>query len=68
MAGHGYDEVKWAEGQSVLAELVSNELATEPYLVSALRWYDEAVVTAREALSSRPQLLAKLGVAGEGIE
>ena len=63
MAPHGYDEVKWAEGQGVLAELVSCEVPAKPILAAAVEWYEEAATTARQALAARPQLLSKLGLA-----
>ncbi len=63
MSGYGYDAVKWAEGESVLAELVSCARPRESHLTTALKWYDEAATAARSALGTRPQLLAKLGVA-----
>lgn len=62
MAIYGYDEVKWAEGQVVLAELVSGERPVERHLAAANRWYKEAANTAQRALVTRPQLLNKLGV------
>ncbi len=64
MARQGYDEVKWAEGQVVLAELVSDQVPLEPHLAAADKWYQEAVVAARHALVSRPALLDKIGVTG----
>jgi hypothetical protein len=62
MSAYGYDAVKWAEGQSMLAELVSSELSVFASLTPALAWYDDAVRAARDALAARPQLLAKLGL------
>jgi hypothetical protein len=62
MSGHGYDEAKWAEGQGVLAELVTAELSVERSLVTAIGWYEEAAAVARQVLAKEPQLLAKLGV------
>jgi hypothetical protein len=62
MSRHGYDAVKWAEGESVLAALVSSERPQDRHLISARQWYDEASAAARSALVSAPQLLAKLGV------
>lgn len=63
MAPHGYDEVKWAEGQGVLAELVSCEVPGKTTLAAAVTWYEEAANAARQALAARPQLLSKLGLA-----
>jgi hypothetical protein len=63
MSSYGYDEVKWAEGQIVLAELVSCDRPGESCLDAASRWYDEAATAARRALEAKPQLLAKIGVA-----
>lgn len=62
MSGYGYDAVKWAEGQGVLAELISCERIVDSHLATAIRWYDEAVRAARNALGTQPQLLDKLGV------
>jgi hypothetical protein len=62
MSIHGYDAVKWAEGQSVLAELVSGDPLTERSVAQAIGWYDEAAKAARRALASQPRLLAKLGM------
>jgi hypothetical protein len=62
MSAYGYDAVKWAEGQGVLAELVSCDLPDKDCLATAIGWYNEAMRTAREALVSAPWLLAKLGV------
>ena len=64
MAIQGYDEVKWAEGQVVLAELISSERPLEEYLAAADKWYDEAVTAAQRALVSRPGLLSKIGIGG----
>jgi hypothetical protein len=66
MSAHGYDAVKWAEGQAVLAELVSCDTPPRTVLAAADRWYDEAARTARRALGGHPHLLAKLGLIGEG--
>ena len=63
MSAYGYDEVKWAEGQGVLAELVSFDRVPDTSLAMASRWYDEAAGAARNALATQPQLLVKLGVA-----
>jgi hypothetical protein len=62
MSAHGYDAVKWAEGQSMLAELVSGEALTERGMARAIGWYEEAAEAARRALASEPRLLAKLGM------
>lgn len=64
MAVQGYDEVKWAEGQVVLAELISSERPPEEYLAAADKWYEEAATAAQRALVSRPGLLDKIGVGG----
>ncbi len=64
MSAHGYDEVKWAEGQSMLAELISCDAPASSTLTAAIAWYDEAATTARSALATRPQLLSKLGLNG----
>lgn len=64
MAIQGYDEVKWAEGQVVLAELISSEKPPEQHLTAADKWYEEAVAAAQRALVSRPGLLSKIGVKG----
>jgi len=62
MSRQGYDAVKWAEGESVLAALVSCERPTDQHLISAMQWYEEAARAAQSALVSAPQLLAKLGI------
>jgi hypothetical protein len=62
MSAHGFDAAKWAEGQGVLAELVSSDQPVEGLLVFARSWYQEAALAAKNALDTRPQLLAKLGV------
>ena len=62
MSGYGYDEVKWAEGQGVLAELVSSEVPLGSQKDAAAQWYREAARVARNALASEPWLLAKLGL------
>lgn len=62
MSAHGYDAVKWAEGQGMLAELLSGEQASEFSLNAAIGWYEEAISAAQRALASQPKLLAKLGV------
>jgi hypothetical protein len=62
MSAQGYDEVKWAEGQGMLAELVSCDAPSRSTLAAAESWYDEAARAAREALAAQPQLLVKLGL------
>lgn len=64
MAMQGYDEVKWAEGQVVLAELISCDRPGEQHLAAADRWWQEAVTAAQCVLDSRPGLLQKIGVKG----
>jgi hypothetical protein len=66
MSAYGYDATKWAEGQGVLAELLSCDQPLERMVDSAQDWYREAAVAARDALVTKPQLLAKLGVAESG--
>lgn len=68
MSQYGYDEVKWAEGQGVLAELVSAEGPGRTAMAAAMNWYEEAACAARQALASQPQVLARLGLAGMGAE
>ena len=63
MSRYGYDEAKWAEGQGVLAELVSSERPARTVLAAALTWYEEAAGAAQRALTGQPQVLARLGVA-----
>jgi hypothetical protein len=62
MSAYGYDQVKWAEGQGMLAELVSSDLPRERSVAAAREWYDEAASAARSALVANPRLLAKIGV------
>lgn len=62
LSQQGFDEVKWAEGQSMLAELLTPEGPPVAALDAAAAWYDEAADTARQALAGDPQLLAKLGL------
>jgi len=62
MTPFGFDEVKWAEGQEVLAELVSNEQPSDRLLTRARRWYGEAADAASHALTARPTLLVKIGM------
>jgi hypothetical protein len=64
MAVQGYDEVKWAEGEVVLAELISCERPIDQNLAAANRWYEEAATAAQRALDTRPGLLNKIGVKG----
>ncbi|MFN2186804.1 MAG: hypothetical protein ACK2UU_22720 [Anaerolineae bacterium] len=64
MAVQGYDEVKWAEGQVVLAQLISCDRPVEQYLAAADQWYEEAITAAQRALVSQPGLLSKIGVKG----
>ncbi len=68
MSAYGYDAVKWAEGQSMLAELVSSEVPMRNSLTPALTWYEEAVRAAQDALAAKPKLLAKLGLADVAYE
>jgi hypothetical protein len=68
MAGYGYDAVKWAEGESVLAELVSCDRPGQYHLSLAVQWYSEAATTARKALIARPQLLKKIGVTERPVD
>ena len=63
MSVHGYDEVKWMEGQGMLAELVSIDVPSEATLAASMEWYEEATRAARQALMTQPRLLAKLGLA-----
>jgi len=65
MSAYGYDQVKWAEGQGMLAELVSCDAPARTMLDAAAAWYDEAAITARHALATHPRLLAKLGLNGK---
>jgi len=60
MSLHGYDEAKWAEGQGVLAELVSAESPARATVAAALTWYEEAAGVARSALAGQPRALARL--------
>ena len=63
MSRYGYDEAKWAEGQGVLAELVSSESPARATVAAALTWYEEAAGAARRALAGQPQALARLRLA-----
>jgi hypothetical protein len=67
MSAHGYDEVKWAEGQAMLAELISCNAPAQGALSAAQAWYREAATTAQGVLAAQPQLLAKLGLAESGL-
>lgn len=62
MSPDGYDEVKWTEGQAILAELVTCDVPARATLRTAAGWYKAAEVAARHALAGQPQLLTKLGV------
>jgi hypothetical protein len=62
MTPFGYDTAKWAEGQGVLAELVTSEQPSAMLIAQARRWYYEAADAASHALTARPTLLSKLGV------
>jgi hypothetical protein len=62
MSTWGYDAVKWAEGQCILAELVCDDKPARSTLAAAASWLEEATRTARHALSAQPQLLARLGL------
>lgn len=68
MSQVGYDEVKWAEGQGVLADLVSTEGPARDTMAAAVAWYEEAAGAARRALAGQPQVLARLGLAVTGSE
>ena len=63
MSRYGYDEVKWAEGQEVVAELVSSDSPARGTMAAAMTWYEEAAGAARRALAGQPQVLARLGLA-----
>jgi hypothetical protein len=62
MTPFGYDTAKWAEGQGVLAELVTSEQPSATLIARARRWYYEAADAANHALTARPTLLGKLGM------
>jgi hypothetical protein len=62
MSAQGYDAVKWAEGQGMLAELVSCDLPVADHVAQAIGWYKAAATAAERALSMQPHLLAKLGL------
>jgi hypothetical protein len=63
MAAYGYDAVKWAEGQALLAEWVAWGPPTSLDDSQAVCWLHEALSVAQVALSGKPQLLAKVGLA-----
>lgn len=62
MSPHGYDEVKWAEGEAMLAELVNCNAPPRAILTAAACWYQEAAATAQRALADQPHLLTRLGL------
>jgi hypothetical protein len=62
MSAHGYDAVKWAEGQCLLAELVCDDRPAGSTLAAAVGWFEEAARAARHALSAQSQLLTGLGL------
>ena len=62
MSSQGYDEVKWAEGEAMLAELVNDDAPARPVVAAAACWYQEAAAAAQQALAGQPHLLAKLGL------
>lgn len=66
MSCYGYDEVKWTDGQGMLAELLSDDAPPQSTLAAARAWYEEAARVARYALASQPRALEKLGLAGSG--
>ncbi len=68
MSDYGYDEAKWAEGQGMLAELLSAEPPAQSTLSAARSWYEEAARAARSALAAQPQALARLGLVGMRCE
>ena len=68
MSDYGYDEVKWAEGQGMLAELLSAEPPAQSTLSAARSWYEEAAKAAQRALAAQPQALARLGLMGMKCE
>jgi hypothetical protein len=63
MSAYGYDAAKWAEGQGMLAELLSYDQPGRRLFATAREWYNEAAAAAQRALVKEPRLLAKLGVA-----
>ena len=64
MSLHGYDAVKWTEGQGMLAELVDSDVPATTTLTAAIDWYNKAALAAQDALAAQPGLLAKLGLPG----
>jgi hypothetical protein len=62
MSAYGYDALKWAEGQIILAQLVNSDDPPEGTVAAASAWVESAASVAWEALGSKPQLLAKLGL------
>ena len=66
MSAQGYDEVKWAEGQAVLAELINSDKPRRSTVSAAQAWYKEAAATAQGVLATQPLLLAKLGLVESG--
>lgn len=66
MSRVGYDAVKWAEGQCLLAQLVTSERPLATHVAQALRWYEEAAGAARQVLSD--SLLAKVGLGARRTE
>lgn len=62
MSPHGYDQVKWAEGEAILAELISNNAPPRAILAAAACWYQEAAAAAQQALAGQPHLLTRLGL------
>ncbi|HSJ59085.1 MAG TPA: hypothetical protein VLC95_17990 [Anaerolineae bacterium] len=62
MRAMGCDEVWWAAGESVLAELVGANTPDAAVVATARAWYDDAARTAYEALTTSPGLLARLGL------
>ena len=64
----GYNDYKWAEGESLLAELIAAD-APNPATVSAAQmWYEEAARTACHAFIGEPLLLARLGLASGHVD
>ena len=68
MSDYGYDEVKWADGQVMLAELLSDDAPPQSTLAAARAWYEEAARAARHALATQPWALEKLGLVGPCCE
>jgi hypothetical protein len=61
MFPHGYDAAKWAEGQAMLAVLVSDATPPAETLNTAAAWCHEAAAVAHRALAGQPDLLSRLG-------